>query len=79
MSEKRLHMAEAIEIVLADKDNFTMHASDIAGEIERRRLYIQRNGKYPVYNAIRSIAGKRPDLFDCLSGNYIRLKKRLKQ
>ena len=49
MLEKRLHMAEAIEIVLADKDNFTMHASDIAGEIERRRLYIQRNGKYPVY------------------------------
>lgn len=72
----RITLWKAIEIVLKDKDNFTMHASDIAGEIERRRLYIQKNGKYPVYNSIRSIAGKRPDLFDCLSGNYIRLKKR---
>lgn len=72
----RITLWKAIEIVLKDKDNFTMHASDIAGEIERRRLYVQKNGKYPVYNAIRSEARRKSDEFDCLSGNYIRLKKR---
>ena len=76
MRKNKTGVAEAIKIVLSDKSNGTMHASDIALEIEKRRLYIQKNGKFPVYNHIRARAGQRMDLFDCLKGNYIRLKER---
>lgn len=73
---KKIGVAEAIQIVLNNNVYHTMHASDIAAEIAKRNLYVQKNGKYPVYNHIRARAGQRNDLFDCLDGNFIRLKKR---
>lgn len=76
MEKNKLHMADAIEIVLAEKDNSTMHASDIAAVIAAKGLYVQKNGKFPVYNHVRARAGQRSDLFECLTDNFIRLKKR---
>ena len=74
MCNRKMSVAEAIETVLLGKSDKTMHAYDIACEIEKRGLYIQKNGKYPVYNHIRARACQRKDMFECLKGNYIRLK-----
>ena len=74
MNKRKTGLAEVMESVLLGKTDKTMHAYDIACEIEKKALYVQKNGKYPVYNHIRARACQRKDLFECLKGNYIRLK-----
>lgn len=69
-----LTLHEAMEIVLSEVENGTMHASKLADEIYNRRLYLQKNGKKAQYNQIRARCGHYPELFEALPGNYIRLK-----
>ena len=69
-----LTLHEAMEIVLSEVENGTMHASKLADEIYNRRLYLQKNGKKAQYTQIRARCGHYPELFEALPGNYIRLK-----
>lgn len=69
-----LTLHEAMEIVLSEAENCTMHASKLADEIYNRRLYLQKNGKKAQYTQIRARCGHYPELFEALTGNYIRLK-----
>ena len=65
---------EAMRIVLSEVENKTMHASELADEIYKRRLYLQKNGKKAQYTQIRARCGHYPDMFETLPGNYIKLK-----
>ena len=67
-------LQEAMKIVLSEVDNKTMHASELADEIYKRRLYLQKNGKKAQYTQIRARCGHYPELFEALPGNYIKLK-----
>lgn len=66
---------EAMKMVLSEVENKTMHASLLADEIYKRRLYMQKNGKKAQYTQIRARCGHYPDLFKTLPGNYIKLKE----
>ena len=68
-------LQEAMKIVLSEVDNKTMHASELADEIYKRRLYMQKNGKKAQYTQIRARCGHYPELFEALPGNYIKLKE----
>jgi antitoxin Phd len=68
-------LQEAMKIVLSEVDNKTMHASELADEIYKRRLYLQKNGKKAQYTQIRARCGHYPELFEALPGNYIKLKE----
>ena len=68
-------LQEAMKIVLSEAENKTMHASDLADEIYKRRLYLQKNGKKAQYTQIRARCGHYPDLFEALPGNYIKLRE----
>ncbi len=67
-------LQEAMKIVLSEVENKTMHASELADEIYKRRLYLQKNGKKAQYTQIRARCGHYPDMFEALPGNYIKLK-----
>lgn len=67
-------LQEAMKIVLSEVENKTMHASELADEIYKRRLYLQKNGKKAQYTQIRARCGHYPELFEALPGNYIKLK-----
>lgn len=68
-------LQEAMKIVLSEVENKTMHASELADEIYKRRLYLQKNGKKAQYTQIRARCGHYPELFEALPGNYIKLKE----
>ena len=68
-------LQEAMKIVLSEADNKTMHASELADEIYKRKLYLQKNGKKAQYTQIRARCGHYPELFEALPGNYIKLKE----
>jgi hypothetical protein len=71
-------LQEAMKIVLSEAENKTMHASKLADEIYERRLYLQKNGNKAQYTQIRARCGHYPDMFEALSGNYIKLKEGIK-
>ena len=71
-------LQEAMKIVLSEADNKTMHASELADEIYKRRLYLQKDGKKAQYTQIRARCGHYPELFEALPGNYIKLKDGIK-
>ena len=71
-TSNKLH--EAMEIVLFEASENTMHASKLADEIYNRKLYIQKNGTKANYSQVRSRCDHYPDLFEALAGNYIKLK-----
>lgn len=66
---------EAMRIVLSEAENKTMHASELADEIYRRRLYLKKDGSKAEYTQIRARCGHYPDMFEVLPGNYIKLKE----
>jgi antitoxin Phd len=68
-------LQEAMKIVLSEVENKTMHASELADEIYKRRLYLQKNGKKAQYTQIRARCGHYPELFEALPGNYIKLRE----
>lgn len=65
---------DAMKIVLSEVENKTMHASELADIIYERRLYVQKNGDKAQYTQVRARCGHYPDMFEALSGNYIKLK-----
>jgi len=65
---------EAMRIVLSEAENKTMHASELADEIYRRRLYLKKDGSKAEYTQIRARCGHYPDMFEALPGNRIKLK-----
>jgi len=69
---------EAMKIVLSEVDDKTMHASKLADEIYERRLYLQKNGNKAQYTQIRARCGHYPDMFESLTGNFIRLMEGMK-
>lgn len=73
--EKIYTLQEAMRIVLEEADDKTMHASKLADKIYDRRLYLQKNGKKAQYTQIRARCGHYPEMFEALSGNYIKLKQ----
>lgn len=66
---------EAMRIVLSEAADKTMHASDLADEIYKRKLYLQKDGGKAQYTQIRARCGHYPDMFEALKGNKIRLKE----
>ncbi|WP_242826525.1 hypothetical protein [Caldisalinibacter kiritimatiensis] len=66
---------EAMKIVLSEAENKTMHASELADEIYRRRLYLKKDGSKAQYTQIRARCGHYSELFEALPGNYIKLKE----
>jgi antitoxin Phd len=75
MQEKSNYtLHEAMRIVLSEAENKTMHASELADEIYRRRLYLKKDGSKAEYTQIRARCGHYPDMFEALPGNYIKLK-----
>lgn len=67
-------LQEAMRIVLSEAENHTLHASELADIIYDRKLYVQKNGEKAKANQMRARCGHYPDMFEALSGNYIRLK-----
>ena len=67
-------LQEAMRIVLSEAEDKTMHASKLADEIYKRRLYLQKNGKKAQYTQIRARCGHYPDMFEALPGNFIKLR-----
>lgn len=68
-------LQKAMKIVLSEVEDRKMHASELADEIYKRRLYLQKNGKKAQYTQIRARCGHYPDIFEALPGNYIKLRK----
>jgi len=49
-------LQEAMKIVLSEADNKTMHASELADEIYKRRLYLQKMGrKHSIHRLERGV------------------------
>lgn len=69
-----LTLHEAMKIVLSEKSDNTLHASDLADEIFERKLYLQKNGSKAHYTQIRARCTRYPEMFEALPGNYVKLK-----
>lgn len=69
-----LSLHDAMRVVLQDAENQEMHASDLANEIFRRGLYLQKDGDPVKYNQIRARCSNYPEFFEALPGNIIKLK-----
>lgn len=67
---------DAMATVLAEHPKHTMHAVDIARIINERGLYQTRDGKPVTAIQVRSRVTHRPDQFEALGGNMIRLLHR---
>jgi len=65
---------EAIKIVLSERNDKTLHASELANVIYERRLYLQQDGEQAPSSQIRARCRKHPKLFEFISGGNIRLK-----
>lgn len=75
-SRIRLDLWEAMDLVLSEQPENTMHAKEIAQEITKRELYFMKDGSPVTAVQIRARAGHKPEYFECLKGNYIKLIKR---
>lgn len=78
-ARSRIDLWEAMDIVLSESSDNIMHAKDIANEITVRELYFKKDGSPVQATQIRARAGHKPEYFECLRGNYIRLKMRYKK
>ena len=73
---RRLNLWQCMDLVLAEAPTQTMHAKALAKEITARGLYFMKDGSAVSYAQIRARAAHKPAYFECLPGNYIRLRKR---
>lgn len=71
---KRVDLWHAMKEVLLLRDGKTAHAKEIANEVNAKKLYCTRSGQPVSTVHIRSRAEHRPEMFECLKGNIIRLK-----
>jgi antitoxin Phd len=63
-----------MRLILLEKDDYIMHAADLADEIYERRLYVKKNGEKAKYTQVRARCGKYHKIFEALPGNRIKLK-----
>lgn len=68
-------LQQAMKIALSEAQNQMLHASELAEIIYDRKLYIQKNGEKAKANQMRARCEHYPDMFEALSGNYIKLKQ----
>ena len=73
LAVRRVDLWEAMETVLRAFPDCSAHAKRIAEEINARGLYCTRSGSPVDAVQIRSRAERRPETFECLKGNIIRL------
>lgn len=71
--ERKYTLWEAMEIVLSEKADKTMHVKDIAHEVTIRGLYYQLDGNPVKPNQIGVRAWHRPHCFRRLKGNRVQL------
>lgn len=71
----RYTLHEAMKIVLSEVEDRILHASELADIIYERKLYTQKNGEKAKYNQLSARCGQYPEMFESLSGNYIKLKE----
>jgi hypothetical protein len=76
LSRSRIDLWEAMDMVLSEQPEKTLHAKDIAKEITIRELYFMKDGSPVTAVQIRARASHKPEYFECLKGNYIKLIKR---
>lgn len=70
---KRVDLWNAMKEVLSLRDGNMAHAKEIADEINAKKMYCTRSGQPVSAVHIRSRAEHRPEMFECLKGNIIRL------
>lgn len=70
----RTTLVEAMVRVLTYATNKTMHAKDLAEEITDKELYFMKDGSVVTPVQIRTRASNNLDKFECLPGNFIKLK-----
>jgi antitoxin Phd len=68
----KLH--DAMQIVLIEQENHSMHAAKLADEIYNRRLYTKKDFSKAQYPQIRARAQMYNQIFEALPGNIIRLR-----
>lgn len=67
---------EAMDIVLSEQESWILHATDLQKEITDRKLYFQKNGMPIKHNQLSARVFHKPEYFEYVKGNIIRLKKR---
>ncbi|HOF27401.1 MAG TPA: hypothetical protein PK761_01540 [Clostridia bacterium] len=72
--KKTYTLHEAMKLVLSEKKDCVMHASELADEIYERGLYKQKDGNKAHYTQIRARCGHYPKYFEVLPGNHIKLR-----
>jgi antitoxin Phd len=71
-SSYKLH--EAMQLVLGDKDDKTMHAADLSEEIYSKGLYTKKDGNKAQANQVRARSQNYSNLFEVKTGNMIKLR-----
>ena len=74
MIQSSYTLHEAMQLVLSEKSDKQMHASDLADEVYQKGLYYKRNGKKAETMQIRARSQRYSRLFEVLNGNIIRLR-----
>jgi antitoxin Phd len=69
-----LTLHDAMRVVLQGAEGQEMHAKDLANEIFRRGLYLQKDGTPAKYNQIRARCNRYSEFFEAFPGNIIKLK-----
>lgn len=70
----RTTLVDAMVRVLTYAQDGTMHAKDLADEITDKELYFMKDGSIVTPVQIRTRASNNRDKFECLPGNFIKLK-----
>lgn len=70
----RVTLVEAMICVLTYASDTTMHAKDLAEEITDKELYFMKDGSSVTAVQIRARANNNLDKFECMAGNYIKLR-----
>jgi len=77
IARSKTDLWKAMNLVLKEKPEKTMHAKDLAEEITARKLYFMKDGSKVKATQIRARAEHKPQNFQCLEGNYIKLIKEI--
>lgn len=70
---RRVDLWNAMKEALTEVPGKTAHAKEIANIINARKMYCTRSGSPVTAVQIRSRAEHKPEIFECLKGNFIRL------
>lgn len=73
LKKQHANLWDVMAQVLTEHPDHTMHAVDLARIINERGLYKTRDGKGVTPVQIRARVGHRPERFEALGGNMIRL------